>query len=101
MGYIERIPSTVNELFDNLTKLFENKSHIKSVNVNGSTSHIEVTLDWSAHKFGGGGGQDFYIPIKRAKLGAAKELVDKIWHGNTPPWMGQAQLLFDIVDPQG
>lgn len=100
MGYIERIPSTVNELYDNLTKLYENKSHIKSINLNGSTSHLEVTLDWSAHRFGGGAGQDFYLPIKRAKQAEARKLAENVWHGNTPPSMSEAQQLFDMIDPQ-
>lgn len=99
MGYIERIPSNVNELEENLKKLYENKSHIKSVNVNTTTSHIEVALDFAAHHFGGGAGQDFYIPIKRAKLREAKELIDKMLVSNAQPTPADAQLLFDMIDP--
>ena len=100
MGYIERIPSTVNELYENLTKLYENRSHIKNVAMNTSTSHLEVTLDWSAHKFGGGAGQDFYLPIKPAKQNEALKLAQKVWHGDVPPSVAEAQQLFDMIDPQ-
>jgi hypothetical protein len=100
MGYIERIPSTVNELFDSLTKLYENKNHVKSIHVNTTTSHLEVELDGAAHMFGGASGKDFYLPIKRPKLNEALELALKIWHGSTDPTVGQAQALFEMIDPQ-
>jgi hypothetical protein len=100
MGYIERIPSTVNELFENLTKLYQNRNHVKSIHVNTTTSHLEVELDGAAHMFGGGAGKDFFLPIKRPMLDAALKLATEIWHGPTEPSVGQAQALFDMIDPQ-
>ena len=99
MGYIERIPATANELFENLTKLYQNKMHIVSVDMNTTTSHLEVKLDWAAHHFGGGAGQDFYLPIKRDRQREAKTIADAIWHGQSAPTEQDAKKLFDIIDP--
>ncbi len=100
MGYIARIPGSVHELEENLTKIFENKAHVKGVRANESTSHLEVELDWSAHNFGGDAGKDFYLPIKRGKLREAKELVDKMFTATHAPSQTQAQQLYDMIDPQ-
>jgi pentatricopeptide repeat protein len=100
MGYVARVPSNVSELHDSLKKIHENKSHVKSVKVNETTSHIEVDLDWSAHKFGGEAGKDFFIPIKRGKSREAKEMVDKMMRGDHAPDITDAQHLYDLIDPQ-
>lgn len=101
MGYIARVPSSVGQLEENLIKIFTNKGHVKSIHANESTSHVEVELDWSAHNFGGEGGKDFFIPIKRGKLREAKEIVDRMLRGDHAPGHSQAQELFDLIDPQG
>jgi hypothetical protein len=100
MGYVARIPSSVTELHDNLEKIYQNKSHVSGVAVNESTSHLEVSLDWAAHKFGGEAGKDFFIPIKRGKLREAKNLVDKLMVGGHGPSRSEAQELYDLIDPQ-
>jgi hypothetical protein len=100
MGYVARVPSSVSELEDNLKKIFENKSHVKSVKVNESTSHIEVDLDWAANRLGGEAGKDFYVPIKRGKTREAKSIIDKMMIGDHPPGHTEAQALFDLIDPQ-
>ena len=100
MGYVARIPASVSELHDSMQKIFENKGHIKSVRVNESTRHVEVDLDWAAHKFGGEAGKDFFIPIKVSKLREAKALIDKLLVGDHGPTRSEAQELYDMIDPQ-
>ena len=99
MGYIERLPHTVNELYENLQKLYQNKTHIVSVTMNTTTSHLEVRLDSKAHFFGGSAGQDFFLPIKRDKQREALALAERVWHGNTAPTEQDAKQLFDMLDP--
>src|SRR3954463_1700587 len=100
MGYVARVPASISELEDSLKKIHENKSHVKSVHVNESTSHLECDLDWSAHKFGGEAGKDFFIPIKRGRLRDAKVIVDKMLAGDHAPSRTEAQALYDLIDPQ-
>jgi pentatricopeptide repeat protein len=100
MGYVARVPSSVGQLEENLVKIFQNKGHVKGVRVNETTSHIEVDLDWSAHNFGGDGGKDFYIPIKRGKTREAKDLVDRMLGSGHAPTHSEAQELYDLIDPQ-
>jgi hypothetical protein len=100
MGYIARVPATITELEESLKKIHENKSHVKSVHTNESTSHLEVDLDWAAHKFGGDAGKDFFIPIKRGRLREAKNIVDKMMQGDHAPSRTEAQSLYDLIDPQ-
>lgn len=101
MGYVARVPANMSELYDNLTKIYENKSHIKGVKTDESANHICVDLDWAAHKFGGEAGKDFYIPIKRGKLREAYELVNKLLIGQHGPSRSEAQELYDMIDPHG
>lgn len=100
MGYVARVPSSISELQENLKKLYENKAHIGKVTVNESSSHLEIDLDWSANKFGGEAGKDFFIPIKRGKLREAKGLADKLLVGQHEPSLSEAKELFDLIDPQ-
>lgn len=101
MGYILRVASSVSEFHDNLTKIYENKGHVKGVKANESSSHIEVDLDWAAHKFGGEAGKDFAIPIKRGKLREALEIINKLMVGQHGPTRSEAQELYDLMDPHG
>ncbi len=100
MGYVARIPSSISELEANLTKIHENKGHISSITVNESVSHLQIDLDWSANKFGGEAGKDFYIPIKRGKLRDAKVLVDKLMANQHAPSRSEAVELYDLIDVQ-
>lgn len=101
MGFVRRTPRTVGELEENLVKLFDNKGHIKAVKANESNNHLEVDLDGAANMFGGEAGKDFYLQVKRGKIREAKDLADKLLNGQYSPSRGQAQALFDMIDPQG
>lgn len=101
MGFVKRTPRNVNELEASLQRLFEHKDHIKSVKANESNNHLEVDLSGTANMFGGEEGKDFYLQIKRGKLREAKELADKMLRGTHAPSRSDAQLLFDMLDPQG
>ncbi|MBK8252240.1 MAG: hypothetical protein IPK82_06175 [Polyangiaceae bacterium] len=101
MGFVRRTPRSAIELEENLKKLFENKGHIKSVKANESNSHLEVDLDGAANMFGGEAGKDFYLQIKRGKLREARELADKLLNSQYAPSRTDAQVLFDMIDPQG
>lgn len=101
MGFVRRTPRNVGELEENLRKLHENKGHVKSVKANESTNHLEVDLSGTANTFGGEAGKDFYLQIKRGKLREAKELSEKLLNASHGPSRGDAQALFDMIDPQG
>ena len=51
--------------------------------------------------FGGEAGKDFYLQIRRGKLREAKDLADKLINNMYAPSRGDAQMLFDLIDPQG
>ena len=101
MGFVRRTPRSVGELEENLTKLFENKGHIKSVKTNESNSHLEIDLDGAANMFGGDAGKDFYLQVKRGKLREAHELAQKLLSSLYAPSRNDAQILYDMIDPQG
>ena len=101
MGFVRRTPRNVGELEASLQKLYENKSYIKAVHANESNNHLEVDLNSTANMFGGEEGKDFYLVIRRGKLREAKDLADGFLRGAAAPTRGQAQQLFDLIDPQG
>ena len=105
MSFERKIPSKVSELMDYLTKIFENRTHVKSVQVNDKTGHIEVALDFFAHHNPTGDNYpDVYMPVKEGKIPEAKKLVDEMWKlakAGTPPTMRDAQMLFDLIDQGG
>lgn len=98
--FVRTVPRNVRELSDNFAKLAKNKSHVKKVEVNLTSAHLEVTLDWAAHHMGGT--PDFFLPLKRAKVNDAKELVNRMIRemdqGFTPS-DSEVQQLYDMIDP--
>jgi hypothetical protein len=100
MGFERTVPKTASELKDYMLKLHESKSHVKSVKINQSSARLEVDLDWLANtKF-----PDVYMPIRRAKLREATDLLEKILRESNngfPPSQSDIQALFDLIDPQG
>lgn len=99
MSFKRTVPSNVRELHDYLKKIHENKSHVKKVEVNMTSCHLEVSLDWAAHM---AGNPDVYLPIKRAKVNDAKAFVEKLLResaGGFPPSESAAQELMDMLDP--
>ncbi|MFO0760511.1 MAG: hypothetical protein U0359_28785 [Byssovorax sp.] len=100
MGFERTVPKNSSELQDYMLKLHESKSHVKSVKINQSNAHLEVDLDWLANtKF-----PDVYMPIKRARLHDATELLAKILRESNngfPPSNADVQALFDMIDPAG
>ncbi len=98
MSFQRAVPNNVGELKANFATLFENKNHVKRVEVNLTTGHLEVTLDWLAHTKA----NDFYLPLKRSKINDAKALVEKMLSGmdtGFPPADAQIQELWDDIDP--
>ncbi len=101
MSFVRAVPKNVGELKDNFATLLKNRGHVSKVEVNLSTGHLEVSLDWLAHV---AHNPDFYLPLKRAKIAAAKELVEKMLHamdGGFAPSDAQIQELYDMIDPAG
>lgn len=74
--FATRVPETIDQLHEHLVKLFEGRSHIKSVSVNPTTRSIEVDLDWTANHIGGV--EDFALPLKADKLAEASQHVATI-----------------------
>jgi hypothetical protein len=101
MSNLRTVPKTVNELHEYLVKIAKNSAHVKKVEVNLTTAHLDVDLDGKAHFFGN---PDVYLPIKRAKLRDAKALVEKLLMESGQgfePSVHEAQELYDMIDPTG
>jgi hypothetical protein len=94
------VPHSVSELMEYLTKLHDNRGHVKSVSVSVTTGHLEVDLDWAANlKF-----PDVYMPIKKGKAEMAKHLIENLMSKSKQgyaPSQSDATALFDLIDPQG
>ncbi len=100
MSFKPAVPKSRAELSENFQTLLKNKSHVKKVEVNLTTGHLEVTLDWLAHAKV----SDFYIPLKRSKIRDAKELVEKMLRemdGGFAPSETDVGALYDMIDPAG
>lgn len=98
MAFKRMVPSTAQELKEYLVKIHENRDHLASAKVNEANAHIEIDLDRKANFFGY---SDMYIPVKRAKLAAAKELVDRLLTQSSAgfaPSDSDAQTLFEMID---
>ena len=100
MGFERTVPKNSGELKDYMAKIHENKSHVKSAKINESNAHLEVDLDFTANlKY-----PDVYMPIKRARLAEAKDLLGKILRESNngfPPSTADVTALFDMIDPAG
>jgi hypothetical protein len=101
MSFKRTVPANASELKTYLEKIHKNSSHVKKVEVNLTTGHVEVSLDGAAHF---AGNSDVYLPIKRAKLNDAKLLLERMMTQSAsgfPPADADANALFDMIDPQG
>jgi hypothetical protein len=101
MSFKRTVPSSPTELKTYLDKIHKNQSHVKKVEVNLTTGHIEVSLDGAAHF---AGNSDVFLPIKRGKLNEAKLLMERMMtqsHSGFPPSEADANALFDMIDQQG
>lgn len=93
------IPRTSTELGRNLTKLHENRKHIKKAWVDLSTPRIYVDLSGTANF---AGNPDFYIPLKASKAQQAKIIVDRILNDKEhAPTSNEVEELFGCVDLAG
>jgi hypothetical protein len=101
MSFKRTVPGNASELKTYLKKIHDNQSHVKKVEVNLTTGHIEVSLDGAAHF---AGNSDVYLPIKHAKLNEAKLLLERMMtqsHSGFAPGDADASALFDLIDPLG
>jgi hypothetical protein len=101
MSFRKTVPSSVGELSTYMHKIHDNKGHVKKVEVNPATGHLEVTLDGMAHF---AGNPDVYLPIKRGKIDAAKNLIERMMRQSDsgfPPSDADVKELFDMIDPAG
>ena len=101
MSFKRTVPSSVAELTEYMHKIHENRSHVKNVQVNLTTGHLEVTLDGMAHF---GGNPDVYLPIKRDKIDAAKNLVERMMRSSASgyaPSDADIKELYAMIDPSG
>lgn len=78
MSFVRTYPGSPQELFTYLCKLADGRAHVKSIRLDPSTNHLEVSLDWVAHMTGA---PDVYLPIKTANVSAVQMLVDKFLAG--------------------
>lgn len=98
MAFASRVPSTVDELHEHMMKLYEGRSHVKSVTVNAATHAIEVDLDWTANHVGGV--EDFQLPLKADKIGEATSHVAHIrreFEAGHPPARSISEKLFFCI----
>lgn len=101
MSFKRTVPGNAGELGTYLEKIHKNQSHVKKVEVNLTSGHIEVSLDGMAHM---AGNSDVFLPIKRGKLNDAKVLMERMMHQSQtgyPPSAADTQALFDMIDPMG
>jgi hypothetical protein len=94
VSFKKTVPSSAAELHEFVVKIHENQSHVKKIEVNLTTGHLEVTLDTVAHL---GGNPDIYLPIKRAAIAAAQALVDKLL-AEPSPSTAETSKLYDMID---
>ena len=102
--FVKRIPATSSDFKAYMKKLHENVKHVSKIWLDQSKNQIMVDLDWSANKFGGEGGADFYLPIKRGKGQQAEELAQRMIgqsRAGFAPSDSDAVALFDMIDPVG
>jgi hypothetical protein len=93
------IPTSPQEVFTSLEKLYENRSHVSSVIVDEASRTVRVDLDWAANKMGGV--PDFQIPVKAGVLLEAREIVEQLrrrFETGTPVTRDLAERLFQCVD---
>ena len=93
------VPSSAQQVLDNLSKLESHWSHVSGVHINPASSHLEIQLDGWAHVFGHT--PDFYMPIKPKRVADARVLVERLVReaqGGQPPTLAEAQQLFDMID---
>jgi hypothetical protein len=98
MSFTREVPKDADELKKNLDTLFASKSHVKKIEVNPTSGHLEVTLDWLAHA----NVPDFYLPLKRANIDDAKALVEKMlqnMNSGVAPSGSETNALYDMIDP--
>jgi hypothetical protein len=94
------IPQSVLQVKEALESIFQNVKHVRSIEVDDRTSHIEIRLDGMAHF---GGHNDMAIPVKTDKLDVAHSIIDRLWShgrvaGHAQPSPADAQDLFDIIE---
>jgi hypothetical protein len=98
-SFTRAVPENVVQLKEYLQQITKQKSHVKSVIVNMTTGHLEITLDGLAHF---SGKPDVYLPLKRGKITDAKALIERMMsevdQGFTPS-DAETQQLFDMLDP--
>ncbi|MBL9020794.1 MAG: hypothetical protein JNL21_01290 [Myxococcales bacterium] len=100
--FATRIPENADQLHEHLTKLFEGRTHIRSVNVNPTTRAIEVDLDWTANNIGGV--EDFALPLKADKMAEAGQHVATLrreFDAGHAPERDIAQRLFQCIRTRG
>jgi hypothetical protein len=101
MSFTRAVPKNLSELQTYLEKIRDNRSHVKKVEVNLTTGHLEISLDTVAHW---AGNSDGYLPLKRAKINDARTLVEHMVHefdGGFFPSTAETQELYDMIDPSG
>ncbi len=99
-AFTRTMPHSSADLLTYLTTIHVNRSHVKSVVVNQSSSHIEVDLDEQSGT-STLGDHDQYIPIRKGKAADAKVVMDRIWAQSAKgvaPTAADAQALYDMID---
>lgn len=101
MGFQRTVPHSCGELKAYLEKIHQNRKHVKGVEVNLTTGHLEIALDFGAHI---AGNPDVFLPIKHGKLNEAKDLAERMMRESSQGYQPsdvEAQMLYDLIDPVG
>jgi hypothetical protein len=99
MSFSTMIPATIQELYDNLLQLHENRDHVKSITVDEVDNAIKVDLDAanSLNEIP----DAMRIPLKGRHLAQAKEILGRIQSASArgeAPTKLEAGQLFEMVD---
>lgn len=100
--FATRVPENADQLHEHLVKLFEGRTHIRSVNVNPTTRAIEVDLDWMANNVGGV--EDFALPVKSERMAEASQHVSTLkreFDAGHAPSRDMADRLFRCIRTRG
>jgi hypothetical protein len=95
MAFKEMVPANVAELQASIDELVKNKVHVSSIKVDDG--FILIDLSGKANFFGH---SDMKIPLKKERVGDARELVaalERAVSNGQPPPARQVADLFDMI----
>jgi adenosylmethionine-8-amino-7-oxononanoate aminotransferase len=95
------VPHSRDELFDKISELFKNRSHVTSITVDEVHAVIAIKLDRAAHMFNH---PDMNLPLKRSDVVKAQGVITRINRSvsqNIPPTKQDSDEIYELIDLNG